>query len=77
MVRFKNRWVLFQIAQEPILVNGKVIIPKDLLELNDSAISKSIFQSTEMYYGHFGKGQGSVQGKIYRISWLLAGRVVF
>lgn len=64
MVRFKNRWVLFQIMQDPVLKNGKVMHQENLLELTDYEISKSIFQSCEVYYGHFGKGQGSVQGNL-------------
>jgi ribonuclease P/MRP protein subunit POP5 len=62
MVRFKNRWVLFQIVQDPVIDNGKVTYPKTQFEVTDSMISKSIFQAIELNYGHFGKGQGSVAG---------------
>lgn len=64
MVRFKNRWVLFQIVQDPVLENGKVVYPKTAFEVTDYVISKTIFQSIEVNYGHFGKGQGSVAGTI-------------
>lgn len=63
MVRFKNRWVLFQIVQDPVLENGKVVYPNNLVDLTDNVISKSIFKACELYYGHFGKGQGSVTGE--------------
>ncbi|KAG2205735.1 hypothetical protein INT46_009568 [Mucor plumbeus] len=65
MVRFKNRWVLFQIVQDPVLENGKVVYPKTAFEVTDYVISKTIFQSIEVNYGHFGKGQGSVAVKWY------------
>lgn len=62
MVRFKNRWVLFQIAEDPIIENGRVIYPKTKFEVDDSVISKSIFKAVELNYGEFGKGQGGVTG---------------
>ncbi|GAA5809746.1 hypothetical protein MFLAVUS_003159 [Mucor flavus] len=65
MVRFKNRWVLFQIAEDPIIDNGRVVYPKTKLEVNDNVISKAIFKAVELNYGEFGKGQGSVTVKWY------------
>lgn len=62
MVRFKARWVLFQITEDPIIENGVVVYPKTLFEVNDKMISRSIFQAVEVNYGEFGKGQGSVSG---------------
>ena len=64
MVRFKNRWVLFQIIEDPILEQGKVVFPKTQFSVNDTIITKAIFQAIETNYGHFGKGQGNVTGKI-------------
>ncbi|KAI8098033.1 uncharacterized protein B0P05DRAFT_567995 [Gilbertella persicaria] len=65
MVRFKNRWVLFQLVEDPVLEHGKVVYPKTQLELTDAMISKTIFQAIELNYGHFGKGQGNVTVKWY------------
>ncbi|KAI7901064.1 uncharacterized protein BX663DRAFT_516199 [Cokeromyces recurvatus] len=65
MVRFKNRWVLFQIVQDPIIENDQVIYPKTQLELTDSMITKAIFQAIELNYGSFGKGQGNITLKWY------------
>ncbi|KAL9553329.1 hypothetical protein PS6_004020 [Mucor atramentarius] len=65
MVRFKNRWVLFQIVQDPVIEHGQVVYPRIAFEVTDSMISKTIFQSIELNYGHFGKGQGSVSVKWY------------
>ncbi|CEP12467.1 hypothetical protein [Parasitella parasitica] len=65
MVRFKNRWVLFQIVQDPVLENGKVIYPRTGFEVTDNMISNAIFQAIEVNYGLFGKGQGSVTVKWY------------
>lgn len=62
MVRFKNRWVLFQIAEDPVIENGSVVYPKTQFEVTDSMISKTIFKAVELNYGDFGKGQGSVSG---------------
>jgi hypothetical protein len=64
MVRFKNRWVLFQIVQDPVIDNGKVTYPRTQFEVSDVMISRSIFQAIEVNYGHFGKGQGSVAGML-------------
>ncbi|OBZ85955.1 putative ribonuclease P/MRP protein subunit POP5 [Choanephora cucurbitarum] len=65
MVRFKNRWVLFQIIEDPILEQGKVVFPKTQFSVNDTIITKAIFQAIETNYGHFGKGQGNVTVKWY------------
>ncbi|KAI9364603.1 hypothetical protein BD770DRAFT_337169 [Pilaira anomala] len=65
MVRFKNRWVLFQIAEDPVIENGQVVYPKTKLEINDYVISNSIFKAVELNYGAFGKGQGAVSVKWY------------
>jgi predicted nucleic-acid-binding protein len=62
MVRFKNRWVLFQIAEDPIIEDGIVVYRKTQFEVNDYLISNSIFKAVELNYGAFGKGQGSVTG---------------
>ncbi|KAI9260328.1 hypothetical protein EDC94DRAFT_520498 [Helicostylum pulchrum] len=64
MVRFKNRWVLFQIAEDPVIDNGRVVYPKTKLEVNDNVIGKTIFKAVELNYGEFGKGQGSVTATI-------------
>ncbi|KAI8981770.1 hypothetical protein BDF20DRAFT_863134 [Mycotypha africana] len=64
MVRFKNRWVLFQIVHEPVIdPRGKVIYPKTQFEVTDGMISKTIFQAVEENYGQFGKGQGTLSVK--------------
>lgn len=68
MVRFKNRWVLFQIVQDPVIEHGQVVYPRTAFEVTDSMISKTIFQSIELNYGHFGKGQGSVSGNCHAVS---------
>jgi len=67
MVRFKNRWVLFQIVQDPVIEHGQVVYPRTAFEVTDSMISKTIFQSIELNYGHFGKGQGSVSGNCHAV----------
>ncbi|KAI8638577.1 hypothetical protein BD408DRAFT_422785 [Parasitella parasitica] len=65
MVRFKNRWVLFQIVEDPAIENGKVVYPKTVFRVTDYMISNAIFKAIEVNYGHFGKGQGSVTVKWY------------
>lgn len=65
MVRFKSRWVLFQVSADPIIENGIVVYPKSQLALDEKLISRCIFQSVEENYGEFGKGQGSVSVKWY------------
>lgn len=66
MVRFKSRWVLFQVSADPIIENGVVVYPKSQLALDEKLISRHIFQSVEENYGEFGKGQGSVSGELTR-----------
>lgn len=63
MVRFKNRWVLFQVAEDPVIEDGHVVYKKSQFEINDYMISKVIFNAVELNYGAFGKGQGSVTGE--------------
>ncbi|KAI9471794.1 MAG: hypothetical protein EXX96DRAFT_581633 [Benjaminiella poitrasii] len=65
MVRFKNRWVLFRIVEDPVIENGRVIYPNTQFELTEGMISKTIFQAIELNYGQFGKGQGSITVKWY------------
>ena len=63
MVRFKSRWVLFQIACEPTINNGQVEYLKSPFEIDEKTISRIIFQALEVNYGEFGRGLGSVAGK--------------
>lgn len=63
MVRFKHRWILFQVIQDPIIENGQVVYPKTSLRLTDQMISRAIYNQVEIYYGQYGKGLGSIAGK--------------
>ncbi|KAG1467658.1 hypothetical protein G6F56_004285 [Rhizopus delemar] len=65
MVRFKHRWILFQVIQDPIIENGQVTYPKTSLGLNDQLISRAIFNQLEICYGQFGKGQAGISVKWY------------
>ncbi|CEG85106.1 RNA-binding protein pop5 [Rhizopus azygosporus] len=65
MVRFKHRWILFQVNQDPVIENGQIVYPRTSLRLNDQMISRAIYNQIEIYYGQFGKGLGSVAVKWY------------
>ncbi|EIE76100.1 hypothetical protein RO3G_00804 [Rhizopus delemar RA 99-880] len=64
MVRFKHRWILFQVIQDPIIENGQVVYPKTSLRLTDQMISRAIYNQVEIYYGQYGKGLGSIAASI-------------
>ncbi|ORE09070.1 hypothetical protein BCV72DRAFT_248389 [Rhizopus microsporus var. microsporus] len=64
MVRFKHRWILFQVNQDPVIENGQIVYPRASLKLNDQMISRAIYNQIEIYYGQFGKGLGSVAASV-------------
>ncbi|KAI9259087.1 hypothetical protein BY458DRAFT_588573 [Sporodiniella umbellata] len=65
MVRFKHRWALFQVIQDPVIEQGQVVYPQNSLRLNDKMISQAIFNQLEVCYGQFGKGQSGILIKWY------------
>jgi ribonuclease P/MRP protein subunit POP5 len=55
MVSFKNRWILFEIVEDPVLEHGKVTFKHTSLEVSDSALYKALRDSVELNYGSFGR----------------------
>ncbi|KAI8878816.1 hypothetical protein K501DRAFT_227779, partial [Backusella circina FSU 941] len=55
MVRFKNRWILFEIVEDPVLEHGKVTFKHTSLDVSDAILSKTIRDAIELNYGSFGR----------------------
>ncbi|KAI7856137.1 hypothetical protein BDC45DRAFT_504397 [Circinella umbellata] len=57
MVRFKVRWILFELVQDPIIDNDKkVIFPRTPAKLCDDDVNKCIHSAMTIDYGDFGQG---------------------
>ncbi|KAI8367647.1 uncharacterized protein BYT42DRAFT_134059 [Radiomyces spectabilis] len=54
MVRFKVRWVLFEVVEDPVVDNGKVVFPKTSFEISENIINTAIRQAIAINYGEFG-----------------------
>ncbi|KAI8973854.1 hypothetical protein BDB01DRAFT_807798 [Pilobolus umbonatus] len=65
MVRFKSRWVLFYIEEDPIMRNGEITYPKNVIEISEQLIYKSIAQAVESIYGVYGKAMLNISVKWY------------
>ena len=65
MVRFKVRWILFELIQDPIIDNNKkVTFPRTPAKLCDDDLNKCIHSAMTIDYGDFGQGMArSVYGK--------------
>ncbi|KAI9489895.1 hypothetical protein BDB00DRAFT_840515 [Zychaea mexicana] len=56
MVRFKVRWILFELVQDPLIENGKVIFPRTPAKLCDDDLNQCIHSALTIDYGDFGNG---------------------
>ncbi|KAI9246924.1 hypothetical protein BDA99DRAFT_543110 [Phascolomyces articulosus] len=56
MVRFKVRWILFELVQDPIIENNKVIFPRTSAKLCDDDLNRCIHSALTIDYGDFGNG---------------------
>ncbi|KAI7882756.1 hypothetical protein K492DRAFT_144761 [Lichtheimia hyalospora FSU 10163] len=56
MVRTKVRWILFELVQDPIIQNDKVVFPRTPLDVSEGTILNSIWSTITANYGDFGNG---------------------
>lgn len=56
MVRYKCRWVLFELVQDPILQNDKIVEHNTPLRLTEQMIQKTLRDSVLSTFGDYGSG---------------------
>ncbi|KAI8137673.1 hypothetical protein BJV82DRAFT_524837 [Fennellomyces sp. T-0311] len=56
MVRFKVRWILFELVQDPVIDKGQVVFPRTAAKLCDDDLNNCIHSAMTIDYGDFGQG---------------------
>ncbi|KAF7728647.1 hypothetical protein EC973_005684 [Apophysomyces ossiformis] len=56
MVRLKNRWILFELVEDPVIENNRVSFPRTTFGVTEEDITTTIRQAINMNYGDFGSG---------------------
>ncbi|KAI9310681.1 hypothetical protein BX666DRAFT_2003767 [Dichotomocladium elegans] len=56
MVRTKVRWILFELVEDPTIVNGQVTFTRTAAPFDEEFISSCIWKAIAVDYGQFGNG---------------------
>lgn len=56
MVRTKVRWVLFELVEDPVIQQDKVVFPRTPLNITEGTILNNIWLTITANYGDFGNG---------------------
>lgn len=56
MVRIKNRWILFELIENPVFENGEVVFPRTTLGLTEEDIGRAIAAAINADFGDYGLG---------------------
>ncbi|CAO3581678.1 unnamed protein product [Absidia cylindrospora] len=56
MVRYKCRWILFELVQDPILQHDKIVETNTPLRLTEQMIQKTLRDSVLSTFGDYGSG---------------------
>lgn len=56
MVRIKNRWILFELIENPVFENGQVVFPRTTLGLTEEDIGRAIAAAINADFGDYGLG---------------------
>jgi ribonuclease P/MRP protein subunit POP5 len=56
MVRYKCRWILFELVQDPVLQNDEPVDHRTPIELNEQMIQRSLREAILTTFGDYGAG---------------------
>ncbi|KAL1931889.1 hypothetical protein VTP01DRAFT_8945 [Rhizomucor pusillus] len=65
MVRIKNRWILFELIENPVFENGEVVFPRTTLGLTEEDIGRAIAAAINADFGDYGLGMA----KSLNVKW--------
>lgn len=69
MVRIKNRWLLFELVENPVIEHGQVVFPRTALGLTEEDIGRAIAAAINADFGDYGLGMTkSVNGIFFFLS---------